>query len=440
MIWFLKEATSKILRKGYYMMPKCSFALLTLSMSFSFSASSAIWEDTRPWTVQDEEQFSTWMQSSAVNETMFTDPKSRYYGINTDCADTAYALRAIYSFEHGLPFAITNPSGSRSGKTINNRQTNYDHLKTTEEKIIKLINDIGESVGTESLAFYDTYPVQIKAIKPGSLFMYKIKARFRNFIRHAYNIKNINPVGTFDVIYSTQANKEKKLPLIRRKEREFENLPHSPWGFRKFRWPEHLGKDLSAIPSSLGPSMEQYELATTLSEKDFFKYVRKTVATIDESPAQRVVRSLKAACLEAQARIDYVNQAIAHLNETNNACMNYEQFDAYSTPARDKALAEMFDKLNTSYKEAKKADELNLIPPETLILVEEVLNQGLFSSRDESNELIEFCPIEYKPGTKLSMKSLYKRILSGDLSSHPNDTIEVRWGEKGKKTKCKRWY
>lgn len=415
-------------------------SLIALGFLTTFSAQAIIWEDTRPWTLQDEEEFSRWMQSGAVHESMFTDSKSRYYGINTDCADTAYALRAIFAFEHKLPFAITNPSGSRSGKTINNRQTNYDYLKTPEQKLVKLINDIGESVGTENLSFYDTYPIQLKSIRPGSMFTYKIKARFGNFIRHAYNIKNINPVGTFDVIYSTQANKEKNLPLIRRKEREFENLPHSPWGFRKFRWPEHLGKDLSAIPSELGASMEQYDLATTLGEKEFFKLVRKTVASVSESHAERVVRSLNAACVESVARIDYVNQAIDHLKSTNNACMNYEQFDAYSTPARDKALAEMYEKLDSSYKDAKKAGELNLIPPTTLGLVEEILDQGIFASRDESQALKDFCAIEYKTGTKISMKTLYKRILSNDLSSHPNDTVEVRWGEKGKKTNCKRWY
>lgn len=422
------------------MKPQHGCILFAFSMIFSVASNAAIWEDTRSWTIADEDKFSRWMQSEAVNETMFTDSKSRYFGINTDCADTSYALRAIFAYENSLPFAVTNPSGSRSGKTINNRQTNYDHLKTSEEKLIRLINDIGESVGTENLAFYDTYPIQLKSIQPGSLFTYKIKARFRNFIRHAYNIKNINPVGTFDVIYSTQANKEKKLPLIRRKEREFENLPHSPWGFRKFRWPEHLGRELSVIPQELGPSMEQYDLATSLSEKDFFKLVRTSVATIDESNAQRVVRSLKSACQESIARIEYVNQAIEHLNNTGNACMNYELFDAYSTPARDKALAEMYDKLNVSYKEAKKSGDLNIIPASTLLIVEEILDQGIFAAKDESQNLKDFCEIEYKAGTKIGMKTLYKRILSNDLSSHPNDTIDIRWGEKGKKTNCKRWY
>lgn len=419
---------------------KLSMILMLMVFAVPAKINAVIWEDTRSWTIADEEKFSAWMQSPAVNETMFTDSSSRYYGINTDCADTAYAFRAIFAFENGLPFAITNPSGSRSGKTMNNRQTNYDYLGTPEKKLIKFITDIGESVGTENLAIYDTYPAAIKKVAPGSLFMYKIKARFGRFIRHAYNVKNINAVGTFDVIYSTQANKEKRLPLIRRKEREFENLPSSPWGFRKFRWPEHLGANISSIPSELGASMEQYQLAEQLGEKEFFKYVRKAVATTNENNAERLIRSLKAACQESIARIDYVNQALSHLQQTGFACMDYADFDAYSTPARDKALADMYEKVQASYKDAKNAGELNLVPSNLLSLVEEVLDVGFFSSEGDSPELMQYCTIEYKPGTKISMRTLYKRIKREDLSSHPNDSIDVRWGEKGKKTNCKRWY
>ena len=58
---------------------------------------------------------------------MFNDPKSPYYGISTDCADTAYALRAIFAFENKLPFAITNPSGNRGASlSLNNKSKKFD--------------------------------------------------------------------------------------------------------------------------------------------------------------------------------------------------------------------------------------------------------------------------------------------------------------------------
>lgn len=412
--------------------------LLSFFVFISFNAQSAVWEDTQSWSLQYEEEFSQWMVSPNVKETMFTDSKSPYHGINPDCADTAYALRAVFAYEHKLPFVIASPSGSRDGKTLNNRLNKWDSAgSTSEARLIAMIEEIGDSVGSENLAYFDTFPTGLKSIAPGTLFMYKIKARFGKFIRHAYNIKAINPVGTFDVIYSTQANKKAGSPLIRRKEREFENLPHAPWGFKKFRWPEHLGKELVSIPMELGPSMEQFELAEKLGDKEFFKLVRKSVATTFETMGERLNRSLTAVCHEAVARIDYVNQALLFLEKNGNRCLDYEEFDAYSTPSRDAGLKDLFDKLKTAYRDAEVAGELGSAKPQVV-----ALTRFIFTGAGSSiPELLAFCPIDYRPGVTLDLATLLKRIEREQLSSHPNDMVELRWGEKTKpKTKCKRWY
>ena len=403
----------------------------------SINTRAAVWEDNQSWSLQYEEEYSQWMLSNAVNEKIFVDSKSPYYGMRTDCADTIYALRAIFAFEHNLPFAISSPSGSRgSNGTMNNRQNNWDYLPSRKQRLIAMINEIGDSVGTENLAFFDTFPVAIKSISSGSLFMYKIKARFGNFIRHTYNIKGINPVGTFDVIYSTQAIKAKHLPLMRRKDKEFENIPSAPWGFRKFRWPEHLGQELSVIPKELGPSNEQFVLAEKLGEAEFFKYVRKTLSTSNETSGQRLIRLFKAVCSESQARIDYVNQGLEHLREINNKCMNYEEFDAYSTPARDQSLKELFEHLNGAYADLEKEGGLSTVPHELI-----KFSENIFKNKPTMNsDLFTYCPINFGLNKALDLKVLYKRILQGTLSSHPNDSLEARWGESTKLTKCKRWY
>lgn len=405
---------------------------------FSFNTEALVWNDTREWNIELEEEFSRWMQSGAVRENMFTDPQSKYYGINTDCADTVYALRAIFAYEHSLPFAITNPSGSRDpNKTLNNRQNKWDYKGDEVKRLIAMIEEIGDSVGTENLAYYDTFPTSIKTVKPGTLFMYKIRARFGNFIRHAYNIKNINAVGTFDVIYSTQANKDKRLPLIRRKEREFENLPSNPWGFKKFKWPHLLNADLSSFPAELGASTEQYDLASSLGENEFFKMVRKTLASSQESPGERLNRSFNAVCTEAKARIEYVNQGLEHLNAIGSRCMNYEEFDAYSTPARDEALKGLFERYQTSFEEFIRSGEINSANPSIVNYSQFIFN----ATGSYAQELTDACPIAYRPSVTIHLGELRKRILEDKLSSHPNDSIEIRWGEKtSPKTKCKRWY
>ena len=300
-----------------------------------------------------------------------------------------------------------------------------------------VVTDIGDSVGTENLAHFDTYPIAIKSIIPGSLFMYKIPANFGNFIRHTYNIKGINPVGTFDVIYSTQANKAKGLPLIRRKEIEFDHMPNDPFGFRKFRWPEHLGAELSAIPKELGPSNEQFTLAKSLGQAGFFKYVTKTLSSSNETPNARLTRSFKSVCAEAQARIDYVNQGLNHLKEIQNKCMNYEEFDTYSTPARDQSLKVLFNKFEEAYNDISAKGEIQNTPAQLRDFTEII-----FKNRTENNsELTTACPINYRTGVTINLAQLWKRISSGIVSSHPNDRVEARWGETNKDTtQCKRWY
>lgn len=415
---------------------KIAYLNLILILSiFSISINAAVWEDTQTWSLEYEEKYSAWMQSPAVKENIFNSASSPYRGINTDCADTAYALRAIFAFENKLPFAITNPSGSRTpSKSLNNRTNKFDKAGPENKRLVAMITEIGESVGTENLTRFDTFPPAIKAIKPGTLFTYKISARFGKFIRHAYNIKDINPVGTFDVIYSTQANQNSRGDLLRRRDREFENLPNEPWGFRKFRWPEHIGKDLSAIPAELGPSTEQFTLARTMNSRAFFKLVTKTLATTNESTNERMSRVFKAVCQESQARIIYVNEGLAYARSTGNACMDYQKFDAFSTPARDAALKEMFLKFKQVYTESKT---MGGVDP---VLMSHV--DFIFTGKGATQaEVLAACPIDYRAGVSVDLGTLWTRIANDRLSSHPNDIVEVRWGETTKPlTRCKRWY
>lgn len=400
------------------------------------SASAAIWTDTEVWTPQWEQKYSDWMRSPNVREKMFNDRTSTYYGINTDCADTAYAFRAIFAYENKLPFAIANPSGARSpSKSLNNKTTKYDYLGSNEvKKLVTLINEIGDSVGTENLTRIDTFPMSIKAIVPGAIFTYKINARFGKSIRHAYNIKDINDVGTFDVIYSTQANQKKRGDLLRRKDFEFVNLPNDPWGFRRFRWPENIGVNLSALPVELSPSNEQYEISRGMSTRAFFKYVSKQLASTDETSAQRLERLFTGVCLEANARIGYVNEAIAYQEKNGGRCMNYEDFDAFSTPARDTAIFEQFQKLAQALEESKANNDTNSA---NFALVNYMFN----GTGNLGAELLAKCPVNYRADVTMDLREYWKRAAANKMSSHPNDSIEVRWGERtSPKTRCKVWY
>nr|MBP9682498.1 hypothetical protein [Bacteriovorax sp.] len=191
------------------------------------------------------------------------------------------------------------------------------------------------------------------------------------------------------------------------------------------------------IPMELGPSIEQYALAERLGANAFFKLVRKTLSVTNETSAQRLNRSFQAVCLEAQSRIGYVNQGLERLKETNNRCMNYADFDAYSTPARDQGLHDLFLKLQSSYTELLAEDNGRSANPQLLQFASLIVNK----KNPTNPELLLACPINYREGVSLDLSNLWIRISKGLLSSHPNDIIELRWGEKSSPaTRCKRWY
>ena len=414
-----------------------TLTLTLLAGISSMKGFASVWEDTQSWSVQYEEEYSQWVSSNKVFEGIFVDKSSPYYGIKVDCADTAYAFRAIFAYEHSLPFAVKDPSGSRSNSLLSNKSKMWDKIPLGTKRLIAMLNDLGEMIGTENLAHFDSYPQAIADVSPGSVFMYKISPSPDKYIRHTYNIKNINLVGTFDTIYSTQANKAQGLPLIRKKEFEFSHAPQSPWGFKRIRWPEHIGKEIAQLPPELKASTSQYDQAVSLGEAGFFKHVKKTLAKTNETKAEKVKRLFKMSCSESVARIDYINQALVALKSSNNACMDYANFDAYSTPSRDKALKEFYAEFKEAYAELKTAKELNSVSPDFLGHLETIFD----NNSDGEAALLKACPINYRPGVSISMATLYKRIEANRLSSHPNDTVEIRWGEKtDPKTNCKAWY
>ena len=225
--------------------------------------------------------------------------------------------------------------------------------------------------------------------------------------------------------------------MTRRKSKEFVNLPHDPWGFKRFRWPQYIGTSISSLPEELKASNEQFKIAEELGATNFFKYVKSLLKTEDEDPEQKLFRALNATCEESMARIKYVDQAIEFLKQTNGACMDYRDFDTYSTPARDKALTETFNKLRDTYQELDRNNDLSRANP-THVQITEAIFKNVFVPEDE---LLNFCSINYSQSSRISLKELWKRINNGLISSHPNDNLEVRWGEKSNsKTSCKRWY
>lgn len=408
----------------------------------SQTASAMIWEDSQIWSVEWEKKYGTWMGSDAVHKNIFVSQSSKYYGIKADCADASYALRAIFSLENSLPFKVLNPSGSRGDKFkyLSNRTTKFDSRGATAEKrLVAMINYLGDSVGTEHLSHHDTIPVKIEAIDAGMLFTYKIKRSFRRTIRHSYNIKSVTRYGDFDVIYSSQAIAKKNLPMMHRSGYSFSVLPHDVWGFKRFKWPQHEGMRNQSLPAETSYSNEQFSLVTELGKK-FFRYVKDKLKVGSEAPEALLKRKLGLLCIESRDRIDFVNQGYEHHMETGKKCMNYADYDAYSTPARDGALLSSFEGFVADYKEIVNEGLENEIDFNVLEMAKAIV-KGVEEGSQTETDLYNICSIDYREGSKMHLSELYRRMKNNLLSSHPNDLKPQRWGDTTRnRTKCKVWY
>ena len=417
------------------------FLLLFIFYILSTSVQGVIWEHTKVWSIESDKEFSQWIKSESVHKQIFVNKASSYYGIVADCADVSYAFRAIFAKEHGLPFKVLHPTGSRSGKKhLSNLSTGFDYIKNPKKRFVEFINYIGGSVGTEGLSLNDTYPIKIESVDAGSLFMYKVKASFGRAVRHSYNIKNVTPYGTFDVIYGTQAIAKEGLPLSYKKSQEMTKAPHRGWGFRNFKWPAHKGFSHSELPPYMNYSKEQYSLVRDLGTQGFFKYVIKILGSISEQTNDKVSRMLGDLCLASQDRIAYVHQGFNYNLKINGRCMNYTEFDTYSTPSRDQALKDKYLVFVAYINELKASGAINEIDPKIESFANMILtNDDLAYMR---SDLRAFCPINFMESSVLDMATLWSRIKKKKLSSHPNDSIKHRWGEptSSRITRCEQFY
>jgi hypothetical protein len=420
--------SGSLVGQRHVMVIKKAFALFTLSISITYSLQASVWDAQRDWSTEDEERYSAWVQSDAVHVDLFQSKSSPYSGVKVDCADTAYAFRAVFAYENGLPFKIKNPSYRRGGKApryLTQELTAWDKLPTERERVVAFINHLGVNLGTETLSLNDSYPVALEAIAPADFFMFKLVRD--NPIRHTYVLKGITEVGNFDVIYSTQALKKDNKPLALKKDYELKHAPTlNHWGFKRFILPEFY--DERPLEEAADFSREQYDLAKTLGERKFFKEVKKRLASSMEDPAAMVSRKLKALCEQVQERISAVQAGVDYASKIKNRCMNYQEFDAYSTPNRDGEIRSSVGDLRELWAENQAA----VSGPEERAVLEFLFENG---------EASEHCQVTLSSGKKLNFKQALEAIEQKKASFHPNDTLDKRWGQGNQRgTACEVFY
>lgn len=398
------------------------FALLTSSIV----ARGAIYRATRPFTTPDEHLYSKWIKE-VVSQDIFSNPTSPYYGIKTDCADAAFALRAIFSYEHKLSFQFIDNEGA----SFSERTTKFDHVSTNEvEKLKVFIDYIAENVGSEVLASDNTYPIELKALRAGDLYITRWANTKRQLTRHVYIIKEILPTGDL-LLYSSTAPRAIR-PLLPRKGMPLKIFKEGPFGFRRFQpWPNTPITELEDY------SNMQYE-AVKLGEEKFFKLAKEGLKSSEDSLELNIKRRLENICVALTARLDIVEIALEAKEELQTQCFEKAKYDELSTPSRDKNIIQDIQRLRNAYKV--------IVSKGMIVDLSETTKNGLDYLIDENKTdegltaIKGLCsiPIEISPERRVLMtiKTFYDRYNADLISSNPNEGRAVRWGLEKSKNIC----
>jgi hypothetical protein len=196
--------------------------------------------------------------------------------------------------------------------------------------------------------------------------------------------------------------------------------------------PEYYSQEQSTFEDY---SVKQFELAEKFDDNQYFKYVKKILKSVDEDPEVNLSRQLQSLCVQANDRVEVVASGEAYRQKIKGRCMDYKEFDEYSTPARDGRFFALFNRLKEYYTDYQVMGLDSQVD-------QDLLNQisNIFSS--ENIEAYEFCNIKYQDNSiDMNLSKIYQTMVSEKLSSHPNDNIHRRWGvSRGEQTNCKKWY
>ncbi|MBC7537316.1 MAG: hypothetical protein H7281_00740 [Bacteriovorax sp.] len=247
---------------------------LFVALFFSMNASlvrADVWHATETWNSYWENDYQEWVNKN-LKTNIFTTDEGLLSGISTDCADALYDIRIQYSYEHSLPFVINAPEALHPKmKTFGNDTSMFDSIKNERTRVRAFIDYINDEEGTSTI-FKDTFPVSIHEINSGILYLVEWSL-FGKQERHSYILKGFNADRELLYYASDAPRKVRKLQIDTKYPRF--SYGSAPFGFRRWRHPEHLLIPEKDIPASEGYSIEQYKLLEKVGKKQILKEIRK---------------------------------------------------------------------------------------------------------------------------------------------------------------------
>ena len=364
-------------------------------MGEELQSSDPVWEvGDRRWTVEEERRFEKW-----VEETITEDFFIRYR-IPTDCADAVYAIRWIYARIAHLPAAAT----TADGRLIGHWSTDWKHLPThpewdKDERFRAALLYLLHKTWTGTLPF-DTYPVRIspESITPGTLFL--VTESHAGIIGHVFlDGSQVHPLQTWE---SALPVKVQKLSLGYFFSVRPESKARS--GLLKFRWPVSENGEWKYLPIEDHPfySEEQYGPGFCKGHADFVEAVAKKIDPTNYAPAEKMAKAMETVTRFLRERVPIVLAGYQQCG--NGGCPEgSELWEIYSTPGRDGMIISLMDHLSQ-------------------------IIESNHLDRQRVKRVMEAIPIAIAENRSVTLYHVYQNHLW--LSSHPEDSIEARWGLK----------
>ncbi|WP_127714544.1 hypothetical protein [Halobacteriovorax sp. HLS] len=402
------------------------FILIILTFILSFSGTASVWDAQRNWNENDLISFSEWIRSESYNPLIFSSPTGAYFGTKTDCADAIIAAKVIYAFENGLNFKLK--TSSYNSDIITNKTPLFDFLDNPHERVIAFIHYLGESIGTEALARFNSYPVDPREIRPSDFYVSRWKTN-GEFVRHAYMIKDVLPTGHLKLYSSTTPVKVRELEV--REGMPLHILSGRPWGFKRF-----LPLEIS-FETPIDSSDKQYEMLEQYGDDHFFSRVVDELKTEEDTLDSNLKRRVKNLCSQLKLRKREIDFTQTYLEENSYRCMSYDEYNEHSTPSRDQSLQNGIKRLLYGWKKIRTSSYTQSISSEVVLALDYLLRKNTSLQAYES--LNNLCSINLTlNGTtgQFNLKHFFDLKLKSKLSYHPNDSYEMRWGLEGKKTHC----
>ncbi|MGZ3789348.1 MAG: hypothetical protein ACXVLQ_12545 [Bacteriovorax sp.] len=260
-------------------MYKFSFIVLLFFSMYVGSINAEVWHATETWDHYWENEYQLWVNKNLTTN-IFTKDGGLLSQIPTDCADALYDIRILFAYEHSLPFVIHAPDAlADKMKTFGNTTSMFDSIKNERSRVRAFINYVNDEVGTINLA-KDTFPVQIKEINSGILYAVEWSL-LGKMERHSYIIKGFDHNHEL-LYYASDAPKKVRSLQIDTKYPRF-SFDSAPFGFRRWRHPEHLLMPEKNIPEEEGYSIEQYKIADTVGKSRVLKEIRRRLQNLKNS-------------------------------------------------------------------------------------------------------------------------------------------------------------